>query len=116
MITDNAIWNEVFKYTFYFSTGSEEDFVDEYNDIADDEEKEATGRSGYCLSDNASEYVYLYIKSVKDLGAVSHEVFHAVSTCLSHRGITPQSEDGEETYAYMVEWLTNRILEVNNGS
>lgn len=45
-----------------------------------------------------------------DLGTLSHEVMHAVSTMMSRADI-PLSEDAEEAYCYAMGFAVRKILE-----
>lgn len=44
-------------------------------------------------------------------GVIAHEVFHAASQLMRYRD-TKHSVKTEETYAYIIQWMTDRVYEV----
>lgn len=55
---------------------------------------------------------YLYIILPKDAnpGLIAHEVFHLALMICNYKGLT-LTDSSEETYAYMIQWLMDEILE-----
>lgn len=45
----------------------------------------------------------------KNPDILAHEIFHAVSYSLRHKGL-PLSDDTEEVYAYLIQFLMKEIL------
>lgn len=55
------------------------------------------------------ESIYcLYLPEPTNPGAIVHEVLHIVSRVLRERGVV-LSEDSEEVYTYLAEWLCNEV-------
>lgn len=48
-------------------------------------------------------------KTAQDMGFLSHEIFHAACAVMSGIGCSP-SDDSEEVYAYLITYLTEKIL------
>lgn len=49
-------------------------------------------------------------KTAQDMGFLSHEIFHAACAVMSGIGCRP-SDDSEEAYAYLITFLTQKIIE-----
>ena len=49
-------------------------------------------------------------QSTNDMQFLSHEIFHAAHALMTGIGIT-LSEDSEEAYAYLIGYITKRVLE-----
>jgi hypothetical protein len=43
---------------------------------------------------------------------IPHEAFHVVADALLARGIKPDLESGEESWAYTIGWLTSEVLKM----
>ena len=48
-------------------------------------------------------------KTAQDMGFLLHEIFHAACAVMSGIGCNP-SDDSEEVYAYLITFLTEKIL------
>lgn len=49
-------------------------------------------------------------ETAQDWGFLSHEIFHTAYAVMRKIGVTP-SDDSEEVYAYLISYLTKRIIE-----
>lgn len=56
-------------------------------------------------------FIWLYypLTDPYSLSCLAHEIFHATFRAMQYIN-TPLSDDTEEIYAYMVDWLTKEIL------
>lgn len=72
---------------------------------------EENGRTCYTPTHNAF-FIWLPHKpeTLFDIGSLAHEIFHAVFAVTLNIGATP-SQDSEEYCAYMMGFLTVKILE-----
>jgi hypothetical protein len=52
--------------------------------------------------------VLIYFPKEPTQGIIAHEVFHAVWMILATMGVEP-SVESEEVYAYMIEYIVNKI-------
>ena len=59
--------------------------------------------------DTSGLFVVFWLKSSADVPVIVHEAFHAVWYFLRDKGLK-LSEDSEEAYTYMLEWLMREIL------
>lgn len=110
----------IFCFTLNFVIGAKCDkdltkFVHEqYGKFENWEDNKWDGVSYGPLEGTQSQFVLCM--SEYDDGPVSrnrlqHELFHAVSTILSDRGVRDKSKEGAETTAYMIGWLTQVFTE-----
>jgi hypothetical protein len=60
------------------------------------------------FAQRGTDVCFLWTKG-KTPQLVAHEVFHAVSYILRRKGL-PLSDDTEEAYAYLIQFLTTEIL------
>ena len=79
-----------------------------------DEEKEVLemrghGRAGEIKGGYFLRLEDLDIKNPNSLALMSHEIFHLVDFLLRRIGMT-LSEDSDEAYAYLIQYLTEQIL------
>lgn len=51
------------------------------------------------------------IRCLEDVGTLVHEIFHATTFVLHHIGMDLKINVSCEAYAYLIEYLTNRIFE-----
>lgn len=69
---------------------------------------------GNVVYDSYNKAFFLWMpekpKTSKDLGFLIHEVFHATCAVMSAIGIK-LSDDSEEAYAYLIGFLTEKILD-----
>jgi len=49
--------------------------------------------------------------SMKDMGVLSHEVFHVVDFLFERIGLQ-LTRSSDEAYAYMIQYLTKKVLEI----
>ena len=56
-----------------------------------------------------SNAVLIYFPKKPTLGTIAHESLHAVWMILDTMGVEP-SKQSEEVYAYVLEYLTNKII------
>jgi hypothetical protein len=69
---------------------------------------------GKTIYDEHNKLFLLWIphspKTAQDMGFLSHEIFHAACAVMDAIGSKP-SEDSEEVYAYLITFLTQKIIE-----
>ena len=73
--------------------------------------KKRTFKKGcYSMFNGGQSLIWIYRKplDIQDLSLLNHEIFHAVTYILERVGIT-LSESSEETYAYLTQYLTEKI-------
>ena len=79
-------------------------------EILDDIDDSSTGRS-FSITDSGPFLLWMprIPETAVEFGTLSHEVFHTV--CFIMKGIGAEfSDDSEEPYAYLVGYLTEKIL------
>ena len=82
--------NEVYKITFIFEINNR------------------TSEEGSCYED--LEGIRIVIAPDETVGALAHEAVHAIDMLFDDRGI--EREPLSEPYAYMVEWLVNKMFPI----
>lgn len=63
-------------------------------------------------SKNNAVYI-LWVSDSRDVGLVAHEIFHLVCFIMDRRGIS-YSQENDEPFAYLIEYVTNRFLSYAN--
>ena len=79
-------------------------------EILDDIDDSSTGRS-FSITDSGPFLLWMprIPETAVEFGTLSHEIFHTV--CFVMKGIGAEfSDDSEEPYAYLVGYLTEKIL------
>ena len=79
-------------------------------EIVDEIDDSSTGRS-FAITDSGPFLLWMprIPETAVEFGTLSHEVFHTV--CFIMKGIGAEfSDDSEEPYAYLVGYLTEKIL------
>lgn len=66
-------------------------------------------RKGNFISLEGSRNGAIWLSYDASPGVVAHEAFHATVNILNDYGLT-LSKDSEEAYAYLQQWMVNRIL------
>ena len=67
------------------------------------------GCSGMVSFQKKSRMFVMLLTTNSDIGVVAHECLHLTSSILLNRGINIDSASGEESYAYLLEYLVNKV-------
>lgn len=59
-----------------------------------------------CVKDGSHIFIYIEASNRADRASVAHELFHAVEFTMDHIG-QPFSSCPNETWAYLIQWLTD---------
>lgn len=71
--------------------------------------EENSRRAGHFAAYGSHKGGAIWLSDKAGLGTVSHECFHATFQVLRHSGLK-LSEATEETFAYYLQFLTNKIM------
>lgn len=63
-----------------------------------------------CMLESGKVILRLRVNPLENCGVLVHEVFHAVEMIFNRIGLT-HSRESSEAWAYLIEYLTNKILE-----
>lgn len=71
--------------------------------------KENTEGTFYVLESNGVQ-IYLIWTKYKKANIICHELMHAVSYGLRHKGL-PLSDESEEAYCYLLDFLVRKLVD-----
>ncbi|KKN66087.1 hypothetical protein LCGC14_0475650 [marine sediment metagenome] len=108
----NHIWEDLYKVNVWWFVGSRKQYGDlvrkEFKLVASDIDDTVRGRVEYFTVDGQPLPIIWLPK--KDITCLAHEVFHVVHWIMKYKGIY-LSDDSNEAYAYLLEYLMEEIME-----
>ena len=108
----NHIWEDLYKVNIWWFQGPRKQYTAlVYKELklkAADIGDTVRGRVEHFIADGQPlPIIWLRHKNIADL---AHEVFHVVHWIMKYKGIY-LSDDSEEAYAYLLEYLMEEIME-----
>ena len=105
------IYDPIFRQTYYyFSCKTHKDYCKILKSDLNIIKEPKININGECsvYAFNGNEVCFIWVKT-KRVSFIAHEVFHAVSYVLRHKGV-PLSDNTDEVYAYLTEFLVREII------
>jgi len=108
----NHIWEDLYKVNVWWFRGPRKQYIDlvreEFKLVSSDVSDNVKGRVEHFAADDQPLPIIWLRK--KDVAVLAHEVFHVVHWILKYKGIY-LSDDSQEAYAYLLEYLMSKIME-----
>lgn len=108
------IHNDTYKVTIQFFKDFTREEVVEYMKSRDEVISESftsgvVGKAFGWREEYGSFRFGIWMEDINDLGVLCHESFHLINFILRERNIE-LTDSSDEAYAYLLEWLVNKLL------